>query len=122
GGVGMGIIIDGVDLPTPSRFKIMKSDIDSPDSDLNELGIYQRDRVRQDRYSIKLEYHGGTSSEIHTVEAAIETAEINVTFPSTIGMLTKKMFVDSRDGPDMIRHNKDYNKIIWKLNLVLTES
>ena len=117
----MSIIMDGVDLPTPSKFGISREDIDSPDSDLNELGIHQRDRIRQGRYSIKLEYHGGTSSEIHIIEAAIEPAEINVTFPSPTGMITKKMFVESRDGPDMIRYNKDYNKIIWKLNLVLTE-
>lgn len=117
----MSIIIDGVDLPTPSRFKIKKSDIESSDSDFNELGIYQRDRIRQGRYSIELEYYGCTSSGIHTIESAIEPAEIDVTFPSPTGLITKKMFAENRSGPDMIRHNKDYNKIIWKLSLVLTE-
>ena len=115
------IIIDGVNLPAPSKFRISKTDIDSADTGFNELGVIQKDRIRQGRCSIELDYMGSASSEIQTIESAIEPVKINVTFPSPTGEITKEMFVESRKGPEMIRYVSDSNKIVWRLNLVLTE-
>ncbi len=117
--MGTGISIDGIDLPEPSKFRIRKEDIYN--SNLNELGQEQRDLIRSGRHYIELEYHGSTSSEIQTIEAAIEPVAFNITFPSPIGQITKEMHVEDRTGPDMIRYVEDYNKIRWRLNLVLAE-
>ncbi len=79
------ITIDGVDLPSPSSFKIPRSDLDSGDTGRNELGILQRDRIRQGIYKIELEFKGINSSQLHLIETAIEPAELNVTFPTATG-------------------------------------
>ena len=45
------ITIDGVDLPSPSVFKLPRYDLDSQDTNRNELGVLQQDR--SDREYIK---------------------------------------------------------------------
>lgn len=115
------ISIDGVDLPAPSKFKIQRSDLDSSDTYRNELGVLQRDRIRQGIYKIELEFNGKTSSEIHTIESAIEPAKLKVTFPSPTGTTTKTMYVGDRNGPEMVKNDEDYNKIRWNISFNLIE-
>lgn len=114
------ISIDGVDLPAPIRFKPPNMDIDSSDSNRNELGIMQRDRIRQGVYKIELAWEKLTSSELHLIKTSIEPAEINVTMPSEIGFITKRMYAGDRD-IDMVAYNEDYNKILWNISFNLTE-
>lgn len=114
------ISIDGVDLPAPSSFKMPRSDLDSGDTGRNELGILQRDRVRQGIYKIELEWKGITSSQLHLIESAIEPSEINVTFPTPTGMKTKKMYAGDRN-IEMIKYDADYNKIRWNISFNLIE-
>lgn len=113
------ISIDGVDLPSPSSFKMPRSDLDSSDTGRNELGILQRDRIRQGVYKIELEFKGINSSNLYKVESAIEPAELNVTFPTPTGIQTKKMYAGDRnvemvkydDNPDLIRWNLSFNLV-----------
>ena len=114
------ITIDGVDLPSPSVFKIPRSDLDSSDTGRNELGVLQRDRIRQGIYKIELEWKGINSSELHLIESAIEPAELNVTFPTPTGMQIKKMYAGDRN-VEMVSYNDDYNKIIWNISFNLIE-
>lgn len=114
------INIDGVDLPSPSVFKIPRSDLDSGDTGRNELGVLQRDRIRQGIYKIELEWKGINSSELHLIESAIEPAELNVTFPTPTGMQIKKMYAGDRN-VEMVSYNDDYNKIIWNISFNLIE-
>lgn len=116
----MAIIFNGVDLPAPTKFKIRRFDIESGDSDINELGYKQSDRIRQGVYGIELEFIGN-SSAIHAIESAIEPPEINVTFPSPVGQITKKMQVGERDGPALINYDKEIDKIYWRIGFNLTE-
>ncbi|HOA79958.1 MAG TPA: hypothetical protein PKK61_02695 [Defluviitaleaceae bacterium] len=115
------ISIDGVDLPSPSSFKISRFDLDSSDTNRNELGILQRDRVRQGIYKIELEWKGITSEQVQTIETAIEPAQIQVTFPTQRGLLTKTMYAGDRNGPEMVKYNEDYNKIRWNISFNLIE-
>lgn len=41
------LTIDGVGIPAPSSLKIQQSDLDSADTNRNEEGYLQRDRIRQ---------------------------------------------------------------------------
>ncbi|QUH21073.1 DUF6711 family protein [Alkaliphilus sp. B6464] len=115
------ININGVDLPAPTKFKIQKSDLDSSDTNRNEIGILQRDRVRQGIYKIELEFNGKTSSEIHVIESAIEPAKIQVNFPSPTGKTTKTMYAGDRNGPEIAKYDEDYNKIRWNISFNLIE-
>jgi len=114
------ISIDGVDLPAPSVFKIPQSDLDSSDTGRNELGILQRDRIRQGLYKIELEWKGITSSQLHLIESAIEPSEINVTFPTATGMKTKKMYAGDRN-VEIVKYDKDFDKIRWNISFNLIE-
>lgn len=116
----MAININGVDLPAPTRFKIRRFDIESGDSSRNELGYKQRDRIRQGIYEIELEFVGN-SSAIYAIESAIEPPEINVTFPSPVGQITKKMYAEDREGPVLINYDKEIDKIYWRISFNLVE-
>lgn len=114
------ITIDGVDLPSPSSFKLPRFDMDSGDTNRNELGILQRDRIRQGIYKIELEWKGITSSQLHLIETAIEPAELNVTFPVPTGRKTKTMYAGDRN-VEMVKYDKDFDKIRWNISFNLIE-
>lgn len=115
------ITMDGVDLPAPTKYKITRYDMDSADSNRNELGYFQRDRIRQGIYKIELEFKGISSPEMHIIETAIEPEEIQVTFPTPIGRITRSMYVGDRNGPEMITNHEVSDKIYWNISFNLIE-
>ena len=114
------INIDSVDLPAPIKFKPPNFDLDSQDTNRNELGIMQRDRIRQGILKLELAWKNITSSELHTIKSAIEPASVKVTFPTEIGFVTKTMYAGDRD-IEIVAFDKDYNKIRWNISFNLTE-
>lgn len=91
------ITINGVGLPTPSSFKLPQFDLDSGDTTRNEAGYMQRDRVRQGIYKIELEWKGIKSVDANKILNAIKPSAINVTFPTTSGVKTKRMYAGDRN-------------------------
>lgn len=114
------ISIDGVDLPSPSVFKIPESDLDSSDTGRNELGVLQRDRIRQGVYKIELEWKGITSSQLATIKSTVQPASLQVTFPTEIGMQTKTMYAGDRN-IEMVKYNKNHDLIRWNISFNLVE-
>lgn len=114
------INIDGVDLPAPSKYKPPNFDLDSEDSNRNELGIMQRDRIRDEIFKLELEWKGITSSQLATIKAAVKPAEFQATFITEVGPITKTMYAGDRN-IDMAKYNDDYNKIRWDINCNFTE-
>lgn len=114
------INIGGVDLPAPSSYKIPQFDLDSSDTNRNELGLMQRDRVRQGIYKIELEFKAITSSDLHKINSAIEPSKFKTTFLSPKGFITKDMYAGDRS-IEMVKYDEDYNKIRWDISFNLTE-
>ncbi len=114
------VTIDGVDLPSPSTYKTPQFDLDSADSDRNELGVLQRDRKRQGIYRLELSWKSITSSELHLIESAIEKAKLNVTFIASVGKIKKQMYAGDRNS-EMIKYSDDPNQILWSLSFNLIE-
>lgn len=114
------ITINGVDLPSPASFKYTRSDLDSSDTGRNELGIMQRDRIRQGVYSLDLEWKGLTSSQLHLIETAVEPASLTVRFPTPAGYQTKRMYVSDRS-IEMIIYKDNIDKIRWDISFKLVE-
>ena len=114
------INIDGVDLPAPSSYKMPRSDLDSSDTGRNELGILQRDRIRQGVYKVELEFKGINSSQLYLIESAVEPAELNVTIPTPTGLQTKKMYAGDRNA-EMIKYHDLPDFILWNLSFNLIE-
>lgn len=113
------ISINGVDLPIPTSFKNPQMDLDSGDTNRNEQGFLQRDRIRQGIYKLELEWTGITNQALQTILQAIEPASIQVAFPSVLGTSTKTMYAGDRS----IEMSRYYNKndIRWNIKFNLTE-
>jgi hypothetical protein len=109
--------IDGVDMPAPSVFKLPRFDLDSGDTNRNEEGYLQRDRIRQGIYKIELEWKGITSAQLNTIETAIAPASVQVTFPTATGMQAKTMYVGDR----MVEMVKYQPETRWNISFNLTE-
>ncbi len=114
------ISIDGVDLPGVPTYKIPNFDLDSEDSNRNELGYMQRDIVREDIFKLELEWKGIISSQLATIKAALKPKKFQVTFITETGYITKTMMPGDRN-IEMVKYDSDYNKIRWDLNCNLTE-
>lgn len=114
------INVDGVDLPAPIKFKPPNFDLDSQDTNRNELGTMQRDRIRQGIFKLELAWKNINSSNLALIKAAIEPARVKVTFPTEIGFVTKIMYAGDRD-IEMVAFNEDYNKILWNISFNLIE-
>lgn len=114
------ITIDGIGLPEPSSLRIPNFDLDSENTGRNELGILQRDRIRQGIFKIELEWKMINSSELATIKAATQPASFQVTFPSETGYVTKTMYAGDRN-VEMAVYHSDYNKIKWNISFNLTE-
>jgi len=110
--------IDGVDMPAPATFKTPRFDLDSGDTNRNEEGYLQRDRIRQGIFKIELEWKGITSAQLNTIETAIAPASVQVTFPSAAGMQTKTMYAGDRQ-TELIKYQG--TDIRWNISFNLTE-
>lgn len=115
------ITIDGVDLPNPSTLSITMSDLDSPDTTRNELGVLQRDRIREGVYKIELSFNVKKGNEIQIIESAIKKPKLNVTFPDTTGRITRQMYVGDRKKDIVLYNNGVVDKTRWNLSFNLVE-
>ena len=114
------ITINGAVLPPPSTYSVTRSDIDSSDTTRNEVGVLQRDRVRQGVYKLELEFNVKKGHEIALIESVISGASMNVRFPDTTGFITKKMYVGDRQKDVVLYNGGDFDEIRWnfKFNLI----
>jgi len=113
------INIGGADLPDPTSYKIPNFDLDSDDSHRNELGVLQRDRIRNEIYKAELEFKVN-SSDLALIKSAISPTKVNVRLISETGPITKVMYAGDRN-IEMIKYDSDYNKIIWSISFNLIE-
>jgi hypothetical protein len=112
--------IDGVDMPVPSVYKLPRFDMDSEDTNRNEEGRLQRDRIRQGIFKIELEWWSITSSQLHTIETAIAPASLQVTFITAIGPQTKTMYAGDRN-IGMALYDEKTDDIRWDVSFNLIE-
>lgn len=114
------IVIGGVDMPSPSAFRVPNFDVDSVDTYRNELGVLQRDRIRSDIYKLELDYRAINSSALVTIKSAIAPVQFEVSFISETGMITKTMYVGDRN-IEMVKYDTDTDNIRWNVNFNLIE-
>ena len=109
----------GVDLPAPSKYKLPNFDLDSEDSNRNELGYLQRDRIRSEIYKAELEFIVN-SSDLALIKSAISPAQFEAKIISEVGIITKTMMAGDRN-IEMVKYNEDYNKIMWLISFNIVE-
>lgn len=114
------VSINGVDLPGVPTYKIPNFDLDSSDSARNELGVLQRDRIRDEIFKVELEFVGISSSSLALIKSAIKPAQFQATIITEVGNITKTMMAGDRN-IEMVKFNNDYNKIRWNISFNLIE-
>lgn len=114
------ITIDGVVLPSPSKYGLPDFDLDSENTNRNEEGVLQRDRIRQGVYKIELEWTGIASPALRIIRKAIVPEKIQVKHITETGEVTKTMYASDRK-VEMVKYDPDYNKIRWDISFNLTE-
>lgn len=111
------IIINGVDLPAPSKIKIRDGSIDN--IEVNELGVEQRDNVRTNIKYVDLEFEELNNSELQLIMGAVESLVLNVDFPSSSGLIQRKMRLNSDLDMELVptRNGRAY----WNVSFNLKE-
>lgn len=116
------LVIDGVEMPAPSELKVPESDLDSQDTTRNELGILQRDRVRQGIRKIECAWKALTAEDASILLKAVKPKSVLVTYPDPEEnlMVTRKMYVGDRSS-ELILYRQSTNEYRWKISFNLTE-
>lgn len=115
------ITVDGVGLPEPTSLRLPEFDLDSESTGRNELGVLQRDRIRQGVLKCELEWKMITTAQLASIKSAIAPDKIAVSFPSDLGIETKNMYAGDRT-IDLVNYKgSDANKLRWNISFNLTE-
>lgn len=89
---------NGIDLPTPTTYKVTRSDLDSDTTTRNSEGYLLRDRVRDGVYRIDVSWTGLKHSDYMTVANALAPAKVTIEFfdPDTATTKTAQMYAGDR--------------------------
>lgn len=72
------LIIDGVELPTPSSYEYTEADFDSSDSTRTETGVLVRKRIRRGVHTVKGKWSAITTEELNIILKAVEPVWVTV--------------------------------------------
>lgn len=116
------IVINGVDMPSPSQYSVSLQDIDSENTQRTETGVLQRDRVRGGVYKITVAWQV-EHSVLRTITNAISSAKFSVTFfdPTTGSYPTRSMYCGDRDGKLILYKADNPSDSLWELSTSLIE-
>jgi hypothetical protein len=106
-----------VDFSSFPPLSISQYDLDSGDAGRNELGVLQRDPVRQGIYKIEVERKGVTSAQLSKILAAIKPPSFPVKFLTADGFQTKTMYTGDRS----IELVRNWNGDRWNISFNLIE-
>lgn len=115
------ITIDGVGLPEPTSLKLPEFDLDSESTGRNELGVLQRDRIRQGVLKCELEWKKVTTAQLTLIKNAIIPDKFTVSFPAGLEIGEKEMYAGDRTIELVTYKDSDANKLLWNISFNLTE-
>jgi len=114
------LVIDGTTMPSPTVYTVGHMDLDSSDTYRSEVGVTQRDRIRQGVRKISLEWLMLTAGEIQIALAAIKKPDFPVTFlDPELGIVTKRFYVGDRN-PMTLMYNR-FGQERWSISYNLIE-
>ncbi|MCK9326629.1 MAG: hypothetical protein M0P69_14155 [Bacteroidales bacterium] len=116
------INISGVDMPSPSRYKVILRDLDSENTQRSETGVLHRDRIRVGVYEIDVSFQV-EHSRIKMITDALRPAKVSVVFfdPTTNAYPMREMYSGDRTGELIIYKAGNPDESLWELSTTLTE-
>ena len=112
--------LNGVDLPSPSVYRIGRQDLDSEDSGRNELGFLTRDRLREGILKVELEYWAIDNEKANVILGVLTAPSFNATVLVEGHTITKQMYVSDRSS-ELVRFMNREDKMAWNINFSLIE-
>lgn len=121
--------IDGVVMPTPSKYTPVYSDFDSDDSVRNEVGVLSRNCIRQGQVAPKFKWQNITTETLGVILKAIDgKVSMEVTFFDPLyyvknngAMHTFTGYVQATRQPEMTLQAERPEDIRWTIELSFIE-
>lgn len=97
------ISIGGVQLPTPTSYRVEMADLDTEDTTRDEAGMLHRDRIRSGVYKLYLTWRL-RSNTLQTIIPLITPVTFTVTFfdTNTMTYQTRTMYAGDRESEVII--------------------
>lgn len=117
------ISINGVRMPSPTKYKVSFSDLDSPDTSRTESGLLVRDRVRQGVVKIEVSWTVG-SKDVSKLMRAVTPDKFTVQFfnPETGSYDTIQAYVGDRsNNMKSCTTNNPAADALWEVSFNLIE-
>lgn len=113
------LVIGGAAMPTPSRYEVLLSDVDSENSGRSETGYLFRDRVRAGMAKISVAWEMLSTEECVRVLAALtpDTLQVSYFFGSARSAV---MYAGDRS-IEMIYGDPRTGDAMWNVSVNLTE-
>lgn len=120
------LIIDGVELPTPSSYEYTEADFDSSDSTRTETGILVRKRIRHGVHTVKGKWNAITTEELNVILKAVEPVWVTVKAFSpkvTTGdrMVTYKGYAQATRTSTIILPRYNSRETLWSIECSFIE-
>ena len=92
-------LVDGVEMPCPSKFDISYNDVSAPDSGRTLDAVMWKNRVAQ-KVSISLEWKGKNDEDTATILTAFDPEYVDLTYhdAKTNSNVTKTFYTGDRKG------------------------
>lgn len=114
------LVIDGFNMPSVVDYEVSINDLDSEGSGRNELGVNQRDRIREGVRKIQVSGVQLSESEVALILQATKKAEFNVTYlDPEVGVTTKSMYAGPKN--TKLVYNS-WSEERWNINFNLVEN
>lgn len=115
------LIINGVDMPTPTTFKVTPADLDSASTIRNEAGYLQRDRIRQGMIKVDASWKMLKQVDSQKLLTAVIPAQVSISYIDPIvGRQSLNFYVGDRNC-DLSRFMKVSGETYWDISFSLIQ-
>ena len=112
------IYIEGIKMPSPTKYSVKLADIDSANSGRGDTGYLTRERLRANVASIDIGWEFLTTEELNTIQTNIANAEFTVKFFIGGGYKEAQMYAGDRS-VDLVAYIDGEER--WNISFQLTE-
>lgn len=119
------LTIDGVKMPTPSKYTYVEADFDSSDSKRSETGVLIRDVIRTNVHSPEFSWNALTTVQLCQLLQAVnqsDTHNITIFDPNETDLQKTFIgYVQATRKTEAILPRENPNNTLWKLSMTFIE-
>lgn len=104
-----------------SNLVINGADLDSENSNRDEVGVVHRDRVRADVHSVPFSFENLPRGLAKDIKAALSATIVTMTYPDLDGNVTKSGYVSALKRTCVGYYGDGANDSVWTLEFTFVE-